>query len=187
MGNGSRSGEHNGGSGGPSTAPGASSFATRCGSGLWGPVPPVGSYRGHAWVGLLIPIFSLVNLAFLAVLAVSILSLVNTGALYGWPLPNDVPLWAGILILVVLYQVATSPLRAARHASYYAWGRYYGGFAVWDGLIATGATILLVWLLLTHMPPVDTLREFVQNLPEAFRAIGRDVSMWFRDLAERAR
>ena len=88
---------------------------------------------------------------------------------------------------MVLYQVATSPFRAARHASYYAWGRDYGWFAMWDGLIATGATILLIWLLLTHMPPVDNLREFVQNLPEAFRALGRDISMWFRDLVESAR
>jgi phage shock protein PspC (stress-responsive transcriptional regulator) len=152
----------------------------------WGPVPPVGTYREHAWAGLLLPIFSLINLAFFALLAVSILSLVSTGALYGWPLPNDVPLWAGILILVVLYHVATSPFRGARHA-FFTWGHYYGWFAIWDGLIAMGATILLGWLLLTHMPPVDNLREFVQNLPEAFRSLGRDLSMWFRDLAERAR
>ena len=78
------------------------------------------------------------------------------------------------------------PLRAARHASY-AWGRAYGWFAIWDGVIAMGATIFLIWLLLTHMPPVDTLREFVQNLPEAFRAIGRDVGLWFQDLAEKMR
>jgi phage shock protein PspC (stress-responsive transcriptional regulator) len=155
----------------------------------WGPMPapPIGSSRAYLWTGLLLPIFSLINLAFFALLAFSILSLVNTGGLYGWPLPDDVPLWAGILILVVLYQVATSPFRAARQASHYAWGHYYGWFAMWDGLIATGATILLIWLLFTHMPPVDNLREFVQNLPEAFRALGRDVSMWFKDLAESAR
>jgi phage shock protein PspC (stress-responsive transcriptional regulator) len=153
----------------------------------WGPNPPVASYRGHVWAGLLMPIFSLVNLAFFVLLALSILSLVNTGALYGWPLPTDVPLWAGILILLVLYHVAASPIRAARHASYYAWGRPYGWVAMWDGLIATGATILLIWLLMTHMPPVDNLREFVQNLPEAFRAIGRDMTMWFKNLAEELR
>ena len=153
----------------------------------WGPPPPVDSYRGHAWAGLLMPIFSLVNLAIFVLLALSILSLINTGALYGWPLPNDVPLWAGILVLVVLYHVATSPIRAARHASYYAWGRPYGWIAMWDGLIATGATILLIWLVLTHMPPVDNLREFMQNLPEAFRAIGRDLSMWFKNLVEELR
>jgi phage shock protein PspC (stress-responsive transcriptional regulator) len=153
----------------------------------WGPTPPVGTYRAHAWAGVLAPLFSLINLAFFVLLALSILSLVNTGALYGWPLPNDVPLWAGILILVLLYHVAISPIRAARHASYFAWGRSYGWFAIWDGLIATGATILLISLLFTHMPPVDNLQEFVQNLPEAFRAIGRDISMWFRDLTESAR
>jgi phage shock protein C len=153
----------------------------------WGPPPPVGSYRAHAWAGLLMPVFSLITLGCFVLLALSILSLVNTGALYGWPLPNNVPLWAGILILVVLYHVATSPIRAARHASYYAWGRDYGFFAIWDGLFATGATILLIWLLLSHMPPVDNLREFVQNLPEAFRALGQDLSMWFRNLVEELR
>ena len=152
-----------------------------------GPPPPVGSYRAHAWAGLWMPVFSLVSLGCFVLLALSILSLVDTGALYGWPLPNNVPLWAGILIQVVLYHVATSPIRAARHASYYAWGRDYGFFAIWDGLFATGATILLIWLLLSHMPPVDTLREFVQNLPEAFRAIARDLSLWIRNLVEELR
>ena len=62
----------------------------------WGPPAPVGSYRAHAWAGLLMPVFSLISLACVVLLALSILSLVDTGALYGWPLPNDVPLWEGV-------------------------------------------------------------------------------------------
>ena len=51
----------------------------------WGPMPPPPSVRParYAWAGLLLPIFSLVNLAFFVLLALSILSLVNTGACMG--------------------------------------------------------------------------------------------------------
>ncbi len=150
----------------------------------WRPwtVPPPG-YAVPPWAGYLMPIFSLASLAFFVALILAITSLVNTGALWGWPLPTGVPLWAGILILIVFFQLVTAPLRAARHASYYAWGYPSAWFAAWDGLVATGMTMLFIWLLYTHMPPTHDLREFMQNLPVAFRNLMQEFSMWIRDLA----
>jgi phage shock protein PspC (stress-responsive transcriptional regulator) len=148
------------------------------------PPPPAVGYPGRVWAGLLLPLFSLVSLVFVVLLLFSVVSLVNTGAIYGWALPDGLPLWAGILILVMLFQLVTAPIRAARHASYYAWGRPYGWFAAWDGLFATGFTILVIWLVLRHMPPVENVRDFMQHLPDAFRALGQDIRMWFRMLIE---
>jgi hypothetical protein len=158
----------------------------------WGPprpgpiVPPAVGYSTRAWVGL-ITVFSIISVALFVVLLASIVSLLNTGALFGWALPAGIPVWAGILMVLVLFQIVTSPIRVARHASYYAWDRYRGVFAVWDGLLSTALTILVLWLLYTHMPPTHGLREFLHNLPEAFRSLGGEVSMWFRDLGEKWR
>jgi len=46
------------------------------------------------------------------------------------------------------------------------------------------ATILVGWLLYRHMPPVHDLRDFIQNLPEAFKALVQEVRMWIRLLIE---
>jgi phage shock protein PspC (stress-responsive transcriptional regulator) len=149
------------------------------------PVPPLTvDYTARVWAGVLVPILSILSVAFFVALVASVVSLVNTGALYGWPLPQGVPLWAGILILVGLFQVVSAPIRAARHASYYVWGRPYAWFAVWEGLFGTAVTILVIWLLYRHMPPVQDFREFMQNLPDAFRGLGQDVKMWIQLVIE---
>ena len=131
----------------------------------------------------MMPIFSLAGLVCFVALVVAILSLVSTGAVFGLPLPQGMPMWAGLLILVVLFQFVAAPIRAARHASHYAWGRHYSWFAIWDGLFVMGIMVLGVWLLFRHMPPVHDLREFIQNLPDALKGAGHDVVMWFRSLA----
>jgi phage shock protein PspC (stress-responsive transcriptional regulator) len=151
--------------------------------GMWNPTPRP-SYATPVWAGVLLPVFSIVGVALFGCLAFAVISLVNTGAIAGWPLPEGIPLWAGILILVVLFQIVTSPLRALRHASYYAWRNPYEWLAVWDGLVGLGIAALFVWLIFRHMPPVHDFRELMQNLPEAFKALGRDVSVWFRQIAE---
>ena len=99
-------------------------------------------------------------------------------------MPDEIPLWAGILILVVLFQIVTSPLRAARHASYYAWRYPHDWLAVWDGLFGMGVGVLFLWLLFRHLPPIHNFRELMQNLPEAFKALGHDVTQWLQQVAE---
>jgi phage shock protein PspC (stress-responsive transcriptional regulator) len=154
---------------------------------MWAPpvvVPPAGY---APFVGLMMPIFSIVSLALFVVLSLTIWSLVTTGAIYGWPLPAGMPLWAGILIVAMVFQIVTSPIRAARHASYYAWGGRHGLFALWDALFATGFGILGIWILYTHMPPVHDFREFMHNLPYAFRSLGRELGAWLQSLSNAER
>ena len=150
---------------------------------MWNPAPSP-NYATPVWAGALLPLFSLIGVALFACLVYAVLSLVNTGTIDGWPLPAGVPVWAGILILVVLFQIATAPLRAARHASYYAWRQPYGWVAAWDGLFGMGIAVLFLWLLFRHMPPIHDFQELMQNLPEAFRALGRDVRLWFHQVEQ---
>lgn len=154
--------------------------------GPWGPVPH-SNYMPPAWAVYVLPVFSIISVAFFVMLAASIVSLLNTGTIYGWPLPVGIPLWGGIVILIVLFQIVTAPIRAARHASYYPWGRPFGWLAVWDGLLGIGFTILAIWLLYTHMPPPENFRDFMRHLPDAIRSIGYDFRDWFRMFVEQFR
>ena len=91
---------------------------------------------------------------------------------WGWPLPSGIPLWAGILILVVLYQVLVTPIRAGRQASLYAFGPGHFGLATfWDGFVWLGLLTAFGWLLYTRMPEVHTVREFIDHVPEALKSL----------------
>ena len=131
----------------------------------------------------MLPLFSLINVALVLAMVAVIVSLVSTGAVFGLPLPAGLPIWAAVVILVVLFQVVASPLRAARHLSHNSWGGHYAWFAALDTLIVMAITVIGIWLLFRHMPPVHDLREFTQNLPDAIKGAGQDVVAWFKGLA----
>lgn len=143
--------------------------------GGWGQGEP--GYATQVWAGLLTPLFSLMAFAMFALFAFTLYSLITTSAVFGWPLPADIPLWAGVLILFAVYHLVTSPVRAARDAMSHASGRYVW-FAVWDGMFAMGMTCLVFWLVYHYMPPVENLRDFLDKLPDAVRAMGQDVRTW---------
>ena len=72
----------------------------------------------------------------------------------------------------MLYHIVASPIRAARHASLYAYGRYhYGWFAFWDGLLSLGLIALFGWLLYQQMDGVHTVRDFIENVPAAWKSL----------------
>jgi len=144
----------------------------------WGAVPP-GAYRPVSPAALM-PLFGIVTAACAVTLVVAIASVLNTGRLFGWPLPSGMPAWAAILILIVVFQFLTAPIRMARHFSYGGWAGYHPWVGMWNGLIGTAVTVLFIWLLARHMTPVHDAREFFQQFPLALRAVIRDVEMWFR-------
>lgn len=144
-------------------------------------------YVAPALAGAMLPLFGLISFACFIVMVLAILSLVNTGAIYGWPLPAGVPGWAGILMLMVLFQIITSPIRAAARASRYAWRSHFGWFVVWDGIFAIAMMVIPLWLILRHMPPVHDVRDFMHYLPTAISGAAQEVAGWFQMLVEKLR
>jgi phage shock protein PspC (stress-responsive transcriptional regulator) len=95
----------------------------------------------------------------------AMLSLVATGAVFGFALPAGMPLWLGLILLFVAYRFIVWPLRAARHACYWHAGygmRMGGGFA--DSFVWLGMLIILVWLADRFVPQAHTA---LQQLPPA--------------------
>jgi phage shock protein PspC (stress-responsive transcriptional regulator) len=129
-------------------------------AGLPGAAPPL-------WAGALLPVFALVHLALFLAMATMMISLVNTGEILSRRLPPDVPLWAGVLILLVGYQIVVSPIRAVQQWSWHPRAAaQHPAHMFWNAVVWLIGLTFVVWLASEHIPEI---REFVQRLPEIFR------------------
>ena len=141
----------------------------------WGPGVPMG-YGPPPWAAVLIPVFGLVHVALFLTMAAMLISLVNHGAVLNWELPEDVPVWAGALILLIAYQIAVAPLRA-----YHNWtalprpGIEPGWLAFWNSVTWLMGLALVVWIGSNHLPEI---RDFLRHVPDLFR----DFAHAMRDL-----
>jgi hypothetical protein len=89
------------------------------------------------------------------------------GAILNWHLPENVPLWAGVLALLVAYQIIVSPIRAAHHWSWQPQaGPQAQWFAFWHAVVWMIGMAGIMWLASNHVPEI---REFLQRLPQLVR------------------
>jgi hypothetical protein len=133
----------------------------------WAPPPPAG-YPARVFAGVALPVLSLMSIAFFWFGLFAIYSLVTSNEVFGTPLPNEIPLWLGVVLIIVVYQAATWPLHAMRRSSYYAiGGTYHGVFAAFDGFLSLGFVVLVVWLAYHFIPEV---REILRALPDVWNS-----------------
>jgi phage shock protein PspC (stress-responsive transcriptional regulator) len=118
----------------------------------------------HILSMVMLPLFGVIMGGLTLLWVLGIISLVNTGAVFGWPLPPGVPMWAGILILIFLYSVVIGPFKMAFHSGYLHQGRYYGWPGILGGLVWMICLILAVATAYAYLPEV---RDFVENLPSS--------------------
>lgn len=129
----------------------------------WEP-PHMGS--AFSWISL--TLLGLVSAALTILWIMAIFSLVTTGAVFGFWLPFGIPVWLGVVLLIVLYQSVKWPLRAMRYG-YFHQPRCHGPFHVlWCVFSWILFFYCLTWLLHHH------------NSPEIHRAIG-DLDAAFHD------
>lgn len=136
------------------------------------PPPPAGAYGARMTSGLLVPILTIAGVLFFWFWAWALFSLVTTRQVFGEPLTGDVPLWAGILLLVVLYHAIAWPLHVARRraACYSRGGLYDDAAAAWGGVMSIGFAILIVWLAYLYLPEV---RELLRTVPDVLDSFTR--------------
>lgn len=121
------------------------------------------------------PVFVLVHLTLFLAFATVVISLVNTGTIFGWEISPEMPVWASVLILFVIYQIVVSPIRAGKLA-----GQASGPFALWNALIWIGGVAFLLWIASNNMPEV---REFLHRVPGLFRDFVEAVRDFFTSRA----
>ncbi len=143
----------------------------------WSPV--ASRYAPASPLLAVLPLFALVHLALFVTMAAMMISLVNTGGVLNWRLPENVPLWAAVLILLVGYQIAVSPIRAVHQWSWQPQAPPQARwFAFWHAVVWIVGLAGVLWLASNHVPEIQ---QFVQQLPQ----LARDFAFAMRDLFRR--
>jgi phage shock protein PspC (stress-responsive transcriptional regulator) len=126
--------------------------------------PPASVVPPPAWAVIVFPLFGLVHLVlFLFAIGMTV-SLVNTGRIFYWEVPSDVPVWAAVLVLFFAYQAVVSPFRAARH--YYGAQPAAAWLGLWHMVIWLVGLGIIVWVATNNIPEIA---EFIRRVPHLFR------------------
>jgi phage shock protein PspC (stress-responsive transcriptional regulator) len=145
-------------------------------TGAWTPAPPAaaGTYGARLATGMVIPFLSLASMLLFAAWAFAVYSLITSGQVLGEALPDDVPYWVGIVVLVFLYHLVAWPLHfARRRAAFYAVGGYhYAMLTAWDTLLTLSFGIFVVWVAYRYVPEI---REVIRAIPDVLRSFGVDL------------
>ena len=115
--------------------------------------------------------FAFLHFALFFAAIAALVSLVNHEHVLGWELDPDVPLWAGVLILLFAYQILATPLRAGA-----SWAGPGTAAGFWSAAIWLVGLAFAFWIATNHMPEV---REFMTRMPDLIRDFFEDVREWF--------
>jgi phage shock protein PspC (stress-responsive transcriptional regulator) len=136
------------------------------------PFPAVGWMIG-------VPVLRLLSTLVSLLCVFSLVSLLATGAVFGILLPASIPVWAGLVILLIAFQVVALPLRVMRHAMYYGIGYNpvcAGWLHFWNAVAALGFLAVVVWFAHSHSVQVH---EAVRGLPhEIHRGVDAIRDWW---------
>jgi phage shock protein PspC (stress-responsive transcriptional regulator) len=121
---------------------------------------PYMHYAGRGIMGVFLPIAAIVGAAVFVCWILALLSLITQHSIFGWALPHNVPLWVGVVALVILYLAISTPLKMLRHGGQHAAG-FHPAWGALHGLIWIGCAAVLFWAAYTFFPGV---RELVDQL-----------------------
>lgn len=126
---------------------------------VWGkgaPPPP------HPMTAVAMPIFGIITAVLSLAWILAVLSLISTHTIFGWPLPFHFPFWVAIVILFVLLQAVTAPLKFMHYHTRYGYGHPLGGvIAVCMSTVWLVFLAFAVWVAYNNIPEVN---YFIQKL-----------------------
>lgn len=125
------------------------------------------------------PFLSILLFALVILMLWAIYSLVTAGAVFGLVLPPSMPLWVGILLVVVAYQLLAWPIKSVRFACYYpAPHHLHGGLL--GGLIGSLIGLFFlgfgIWMMDRHVPE---FHEWLVQLPALLQRLADIAKGWF--------
>jgi hypothetical protein len=119
---------------------------------------PVMSQSGRAAMGVFAVIAALVSALLFVALILMVFSLVTTHTLFGWTLPYGIPMWLGVVALLMVYGALSAPLKMFRHGGPQANG-YHFGWSALHGVMWVGFAALLIWVAYTFVPGVSEVLD----------------------------
>jgi len=103
-----------------------------------------------------LPIAAIVGAIVFVCWILAMISLVTQHSIFGWGLPHGVPLWLGIVALVIAYVAISTPLKIVRNGGHQAAGSHPAWRAM-HAVIWIGAVVALFWCAYTFLPGVHEL------------------------------
>jgi len=141
------------------SAPGATSSASQS------TTPAHAPYAAHIVTGFVLAVLGLILVVFSVGWLLAFLSLLVTGAIFGWSLPGDLPFWLAVVVLIVVYNLVSWPIKAARHAAFFSRRGYYAPWvAGWDGVMGIAILAALLWYCYHHVPEVHALMNHLRQI-----------------------
>lgn len=122
-------------------------------------VAPVAGHAARAVGGIFVVIAALIGAVFAVAFLLALFSLITQHSVLGWGLPHGMPLWVGIVALVLLYLAISTPLRMIRRGA--QGNGYHPGWNALHGLMWIGFVVVMFWFAYTFFPGV---RELVDSL-----------------------
>ena len=132
------------------------------------PPNPNYSYSSQLLHGVLSPIVGVLGFILFFTFLWMVIAMIKHHTIFGWWMPHQIPLWVGIVFLIVLYRAVASPLNHAKYAAYYGGRPGHAWVAVLGALIWLAFALFLAWLAQQHW---DEVLDFLQGLPNFFHDI----------------
>ena len=132
----------------------------------------------HPGAGIALPLLSVLHGVFAILWVCALISLLTTGAVFGVVLSSSVPIWIAVIVLLIAYKIFVWPLKAARGACYYGYGRpRYGGPFVFlvDALVWLAVLAAFFWLGSHFFPQ---LGEAIRNIPSVVHEAVHQIRQW---------
>jgi phage shock protein PspC (stress-responsive transcriptional regulator) len=134
----------------------------------------------HPGMGFALPLLSLLHGAAKILWICALISLLATGAVFGLALPANVPVWVAALLLFIAYGILAWPLKAARRACYWGFGRPRWAWPfvfLLDAVVWLAVVAALLWLAVHYFPE---LREAVRSIPSLAHQAADDIQTWWK-------
>jgi hypothetical protein len=134
----------------------------------------------HPGMGVALPLLSMLHGAATILWICVLITLLATGTVFGLALPANVPVWVAALVLFLAYGILVSPLKAARRACYWGFGRprWVWSFVILlDAVVWLAVVAALLWLAVHYFPE---LREAVRSIPSLAHQAADDTRAWWK-------
>jgi phage shock protein PspC (stress-responsive transcriptional regulator) len=117
---------------------------------------PPGNHTASSFARAFLPVAAVIGALIFVLWILAMFSLVLQQTIFGWHLPNGMPMWGGLLLLFAIYMMLSAPLRAVRHggaqqpAAHAGWGFLHG-------LLWLGFAVLFFWVAYEYIPAAREL------------------------------
>jgi phage shock protein PspC (stress-responsive transcriptional regulator) len=136
------------------------------------------TYGARVAAGILIPISSVISTLIFWAWALSIVSLLSTGAIFGWHVPaGNTPTWVLAIIMMILCGMTTAPFKIVRRAAFhFAGSPAEMWFGLWDSIVSIGLSLVIVWYAYHHFPEVQYFFEhFIEIMHNTWDSMSKDI------------